>query len=95
MQLASNAVPGDEPREFETLAWLVRGLPSKTIALRMGLEDITVRKYVSHLLAHFNLRRRTELIVMLADKAIKLGVPPITDPAHDRSPSAVGQQRAD
>jgi DNA-binding NarL/FixJ family response regulator len=74
---------GLTPREFETLAWLVRGLPSKAIALKMGLEDITVRKYVSHLLAHFNLRRRTELIVMLADKGIKLGVPPVTDPALD------------
>ena len=86
---------GLTPREFETLAWLVRGLPSKAIALKMGLEDITVRKYVSHLLAHFNLRRRTELIVMLADKGIKLGVPPVTDPEHDRSLSAVGRPRND
>jgi DNA-binding NarL/FixJ family response regulator len=86
---------GLTPKEFETLAWLVRGLPSKAIALRMGLEDITVRKYVSHLLAHFNLRRRTELIVMLADRGIKFGVPPVTDPAHDRSLSAVGRQRTD
>jgi DNA-binding NarL/FixJ family response regulator len=86
---------GLTPREFETLAWLVRGLPSKAIALKMGLEDITVRKYVSHLLAHFNLRRRTELIVMLADRGIKLGVPPVTDPAHDQSLSAVGRQRTD
>ena len=86
---------GLTPREFETLAWLVRGLPSKAIALKMGLEDITVRKYVSHLLAHFNLRRRTELIVMLADRGIKLGVPPVTDPAHDRSLSAGGRQRND
>jgi DNA-binding NarL/FixJ family response regulator len=86
---------GLSPREFETLAWLVRGLPSKAIALKMGLEDITVRKYVSHLLAHFNLRRRTELIVMLADKGIKLGVPPVTDPAHDRSLPPVERQRND
>ncbi|MFM0341620.1 response regulator [Paraburkholderia fungorum] len=86
---------GLTPREFETLAWLVRGLPSKSIALRMGLEDTTVRKYVSHLLAHFNLRRRTELIVMLADRGIKLGVPPVTDPAHDRSLLADGRQRTD
>jgi DNA-binding NarL/FixJ family response regulator len=86
---------GLTPREFETLTWLVRGLPSKAIALRMGLEDITVRKYVSHLLAHFNLRRRAELIVMLADRGIKLGVPPVTDPAHDRSLLPVGRQRTD
>jgi hypothetical protein len=78
-----------------TLAWLVRGLPSKAIALRMGIEDITVRKYVSHLLAHFILRRRTELIATLADRGIKLGVPPVTDPAHDRSLLAVEQQQTD
>jgi DNA-binding NarL/FixJ family response regulator len=94
-ELSTASELGLTPKEFETLAWLVRGLPSKTIALRMGLEDITVRKYVSHLLAHFNLRRRTELIVMLADRGIKLGVPPVTDPAHDRSLSAVGRQRTD
>lgn len=94
-EMSSASELGLTPREFETLAWLVRGLPSKAIALRMGLEDITVRKYVSHLLAHFNLRRRTELIVMLADKGIKLGAPPVADPAHDGSPSAVGQQRTD
>ncbi|MFM0221265.1 MULTISPECIES: response regulator [Paraburkholderia] len=86
---------GLTPREFETLAWLVRGLPSKAIAFKMGLEDITVRKYISHLLAHFNLRRRTELIVMLADRGIKLGVPPVTDPSHDRRLSSVGWQRTD
>jgi DNA-binding NarL/FixJ family response regulator len=86
---------GLTPRESETLAWLVRGLPSKAIALRMGLEEITARKYVSHLLAHFHLRRRTELIVMLADRGIKPGVPPVTDPAHDRRLSAVERQRTD
>ncbi|WP_250475047.1 response regulator transcription factor [Caballeronia sp. GAFFF1] len=81
------------PREFECLTWLTRGLPSKAIATRMGLEDITVRKYVSNLLAHFNVRRRTELIVALAESGIKLGMPPVTDPAHDGNPSSVGQMR--
>ncbi|GJH13638.1 response regulator transcription factor [Caballeronia novacaledonica] len=72
------------PREFECLAWLTRGLPTKSIATHMGLEDITVRKYVSNLLQHFNVRRRTELIVALAESGIRLGTPPVTDPAHDR-----------
>jgi DNA-binding NarL/FixJ family response regulator len=94
-EISNAAGLGLTPREFETLTWLVRGLPSKAIALKMGLEDVTVRKYVSHLLAHFNLRRRTELIVMLADRGIKLGVPPVTDPEHDRSLSAVVRQRTD
>jgi DNA-binding NarL/FixJ family response regulator len=94
-EMSSASGLGLTPREFETLAWLVRGLPSKAIALKMGIEDITVRKYVSHLLAHFNLRRRTELIVMLADRGIKLGVPPVTDPVLDQSLSAVERQRND
>jgi len=86
---------GLTPREFETLAWLVRRLPSKAIALKMGLEDITVRKYVSHLLAHFNLRRRIELLVLLADRGIRLSVQTVTDPARDRSLPAVGRQGTD
>jgi hypothetical protein len=32
---------------------------------------------------------------MLADRGIKLGVPPVTDPAHDRSLLAAGRQRTD
>ncbi|QGZ66229.1 response regulator [Paraburkholderia acidisoli] len=84
---------GLTPREFETLAWLVRGLPSKAIAAKMGLEDITVRKYISHLLAHFNLRRRTELIVMLADKGITLDLPSAFSPAPGRESPYAGPQR--
>lgn len=83
---------GLTPREFETLAWIVRGLPSKAIASKMGLEDITVRKHISHLLAHFNLRRRTELIVMLADKGITLGSLSVSDPSPGRK-SADGERR--
>jgi hypothetical protein len=59
----------------------------------MGLEDITVRKYTSHLLAHFNLRRRTELIVMLADNGIALGSLSVTDPSRERDSSPVERQR--
>lgn len=84
---------GLTPRAFETLAWLVRGLPSKAIASKMGLEDITVRKHISHLLAHFNLRRRTELIVMLAEKGITLGTLSVTDPSQDRESPSVVRQR--
>jgi DNA-binding NarL/FixJ family response regulator len=83
-QVADAASLGLTQREFETLAWLVRGLPSKSIASKMGLEDVTVRKYISNLLAHFNLRRRTELIVMLADRGIRLGVPPSDTPRENR-----------
>jgi DNA-binding NarL/FixJ family response regulator len=75
---------GITPREFETLRWLLRGLPTKAIASRMGLEDITVRKYVSQLLAHFNVRRRTELIVLMAESGKKLGQPALSDPVGDR-----------
>jgi hypothetical protein len=52
-----------------------------------------VRKYISHLLAHFNLRRRTELIVMLADRGVTLGTLTVTDPSPDRDSSADERQR--
>jgi DNA-binding NarL/FixJ family response regulator len=84
VQISDAAALGLTAREFETLTWLARGLPSKTIAVKMGLEDVTVRKYISHLLEHFHLRRRTELIVMLADRGIRLGAPPLTTPEQDR-----------
>jgi DNA-binding NarL/FixJ family response regulator len=84
---------GLTPREFETLVLLARGLPSKAIAAKMGLEDITVRKYISHLLAHFNMRRRTELIVMLADKGITLGALPVSAPSRDPAPPAAALRR--
>ncbi|RFU49710.1 response regulator transcription factor [Paraburkholderia sp. DHOC27] len=82
-------------REFETLTLLVRGLPSKAIAVKMRLEDITVRKYISHLLEHFRVRRRTELIVLLADQGIKLGPPPLTEPAQDRTLSGAPAKESD
>jgi two-component system nitrate/nitrite response regulator NarL len=73
---------GLTPREFDTLKWVVLGYPSKTIAQKMGVEDITIRKYVSSLLAHFNVRRRTELIVYVAKSGIRLGPPEISSPDH-------------
>jgi two-component system, NarL family, nitrate/nitrite response regulator NarL len=68
------------PREFDTLRWVVLGYPTKTIAQKMGVEDITIRKYVSSLLAHFNVRRRTELIVYVAKSGIRLGPPEVSSP---------------
>lgn len=67
-------------RQFDTLKWVVLGYPTKTIAQKMGVEDITVRKYVSSLLAHFNVRRRTELIVYVAQNGIRLGAPEASAP---------------
>jgi two-component system, NarL family, nitrate/nitrite response regulator NarL len=67
-------------REFDTLKWVVLGYPTKTIAQKMGVEDITIRKYVSNLLAHFNVRRRTELIVYVAKSGIRLGPPEVSCP---------------
>jgi hypothetical protein len=63
--------------EFKTMTWFARRLPSKTIAVKMGRECATVRKYTSQLLKHSQLRRRTEPIVMLADRCIRLGAPPL------------------
>ena len=77
---------GLTPRESETLRWLIRGLPNKSIASKMQVEDITVRKYVSHLLAHFNVKRRTELIVYCAKNGIISGPPMRDTPARGIAP---------
>jgi two-component system, NarL family, nitrate/nitrite response regulator NarL len=74
---------GISPRLFDTLRLVVQGYPNKTIAREMGVEEITVRKYVSTLLAHFNVRRRTELIVYVAKSGICLGTPEPRSPDAD------------
>ncbi|BFO56458.1 response regulator [Acidovorax sacchari] len=66
---------GLAPRHYEVLYYLCQGLPNKSIANRMGISEGTVRKsYVSDLLRFFGVVRRTELIVEVARRRLK--VPP-------------------
>ncbi len=50
-------------REAEVLKLCARGLSNKEIAQELFLSEGTVRNYISSLLATFNLRDRTQLVV--------------------------------
>ncbi len=49
-------------RESEILKFLAAGYTNKDIANALGIEEVTVKVHVSHLLKKFNLAKRSELI---------------------------------
>jgi two-component system nitrate/nitrite response regulator NarL len=62
---------GLKGRILEVLYYLCQGMPNKSIANKMGIEEATVRKdYVSRLLEIFGVARRTELIVEISRRGI-------------------------
>lgn len=64
-------------RQCEVLYYLCQGLPNKSIASRMNISEGTVRKsYVSELLSFFGVSRRTELIIEVSRRRLKLTPPP-------------------
>ncbi|MFM0521508.1 response regulator transcription factor [Caballeronia jiangsuensis] len=65
MPLHGAGALGLAQREYETLVWLVEGLPDKAIANTMGIAGTTVRKYVSRLLGHFHAANRGALIRLM------------------------------
>jgi two-component system nitrate/nitrite response regulator NarL len=63
-------------RLWEVLYYLCQGLPNKSIANAMGISEGTVRKaYVSELLRKFGVTRRTELMIAIADRNIRVPRP--------------------
>ena len=67
---------GLSPRERDVLYLLCQGLPNKVIANQMGISEGTVRKnYVPELLRAFKVARRTELIIEVARRGIRLARP--------------------
>lgn len=67
---------GLAPRLCEALYYLCQGMPNKSIARQMGISEGTVRKnYVSELLRYFNVVRRTELIIEVAKRGVKVPRP--------------------
>ncbi len=67
---------GLAPRHCEVLYYLCQGLPNKSIAHRMGISEGTVRKsYVSDLLRFFGVARRTELMMEVARRRLKVKPP--------------------
>ncbi|TDM08317.1 MAG: DNA-binding response regulator [Ideonella sp. MAG2] len=64
------------PRMTEVLYYLCQGLPNKGIARQMGISEGTVRKtYVSELLRHFKVARRTELIIEVSRLGLRVPRP--------------------
>ena len=63
------------PREVQVLELVGEGLPNKSIARHMGIEEGTVRKdYLPRLFRLFKVVRRTELLVEVSRRGIV--VPP-------------------
>lgn len=64
------------PRMTEVLYYLCQGMPNKSIARQMGISEGTVRKtYVSELLRHFKVTRRTELIIEVSRLGLRVPRP--------------------
>jgi two-component system nitrate/nitrite response regulator NarL len=72
---------GVSGRCLEVLYHLCQGLPNKTIASRMQVEEGTIRKdYVPKLFRIFQVTRRTELLVEVARRGVI--IPPLPLPAQ-------------
>jgi two-component system nitrate/nitrite response regulator NarL len=61
------------PRELEVLRLLAEGLPNKTIALRLGISEHTVKFHVNAILGKLAVGSRTEAVV----RATRLGLIPL------------------
>ena len=71
-------------RALEALYWVCQGLPNKSIARHMGIEEGTVRKdYLPRLFRIFKVVRRTELLIEVSRRGIL--VPP-PQPAERTEP---------
>ena len=67
---------GISGRSLEVLYYVCQGLPNKSIARNMGIEEGTVRKdYLPRLFRLFKVARRTELLVEVARRGIVIPPP--------------------
>ncbi len=63
-------------RSLEVLYYLCQGLPNKSIARNMGIEEGTVRKdYLPRLFRLFKVARRTELLIEVSRRGIVIPQP--------------------
>ena len=63
-------------RSLEVLYYLCQGLPNKSIARNMGIEEGTVRKdYLPRLFRLFKVARRTELLIEISRRGIVIPPP--------------------
>jgi two-component system nitrate/nitrite response regulator NarL len=71
-------------RSLEVLYYVCQGLPNKSIARNMGIEEGTVRKdYLPRLFRLFKVARRTELLIEVSRRGIVIPAPtPAASPAR-------------
>ena len=63
-------------RSLEVLYWVCQGLPNKSIARHMGIEEGTVRKdYLPRLFRIFKVVRRTELLIEVSRRGMQIPAP--------------------
>lgn len=68
---------GISGRVLEALYWVCQGLPNKSIARNMGIEEGTVRKdYLPRLFRAFKVVRRTELLIEVSRRGMVVPPPP-------------------
>jgi DNA-binding NarL/FixJ family response regulator len=58
------------PRELEVLQLLATGLPNKTVAVRLGISEHTVKFHVSSLMAKLDASSRTEAVTTAAHRGL-------------------------
>jgi two-component system, NarL family, nitrate/nitrite response regulator NarL len=78
---------GIKGRPLEALYWACQGLPNKGIANRMGIDDKTVRQYMTQVFTRFRVARRTELLVEIARRGIVVPMPQSAGTSSTRLPS--------
>ena len=67
---------GISGRALEVLYYVCQGLPNKSIARNMGIEEGTVRKdYLPRLFRQFKVARRTELLIEVSRRGIVIPQP--------------------
>jgi two-component system nitrate/nitrite response regulator NarL len=78
---------GISGRSLEVLYWVCQGLPNKSIARNMGIEEGTVRKdYLPKLFRIFKVVRRTELLIEVSRRGMQV---PLPEPERDPVGAAV------
>lgn len=58
-------------RQIDTLRMLVRGLPNKTIARKLGIAEATVKAYISAVLRAMNVTSRTQAVIWLSRNGVR------------------------
>ena len=73
---------GINGRSLEVLYWVCQGLPNKSIARHMGIEEGTVRKdYLPKLFRIFKVVRRTELLIEVSRRGMQIPAPALVGAA--------------